>query len=107
MLATAGVKGFAFVLGVGTLVSLFTAVVFTQALLGAFGRSRLLTSPGLLGAGGGEDSSPRWHFDFIGASRWFFSISGAILVVGALSLCGQPAQPRHRLRVGDAPQLRP
>ncbi len=86
VLATAGVKGFAFVLGVGTLVSLFTAVVFTQALLAAFGRTRLLNSPGLLGAGGGEDNRARWHFDFIGASRWFFSVSGAILVVGALSL---------------------
>ena len=34
VLATAGVKGFAFTLGVGTIVSLLTAVVFTQALLG-------------------------------------------------------------------------
>jgi SecD/SecF fusion protein len=85
VLATASVKGFAFMLGVGTLVSLFTAVVFTQALLAVFGRGRLLTSPRLLGAspGGGES---RWRFNFIGASRWFFSLSGAILVVGALSL---------------------
>jgi SecD/SecF fusion protein len=82
VLATAGVKGFAFVLGVGTIVSLFTAVVFTQALLGIFGR-RLLGSPRLMGAG---ESKVRWHFNFIGASRWFFSLSGAILVVGALSL---------------------
>ena len=35
ILATAGVKGFAFVLGIGTLVSLFTAVLATQAVLGA------------------------------------------------------------------------
>ena len=28
----------------------------------------------------------RWHFDFMGASRWFFSISGVILLVGALAL---------------------
>ena len=35
VLATAGVKGFAFMLGVGTIVSLLTAVVFTQALLGS------------------------------------------------------------------------
>jgi SecD/SecF fusion protein len=83
VLATAGVKGFAFTLGVGTIVSLFTAVVFTQALLGAFGRGRLLTSPRFLGAG---EERVRWHFDFVGASRWFFSISGAILVIGALSL---------------------
>jgi SecD/SecF fusion protein len=82
VLATAGVKGFAFTLGIGTIVSLFTAVVFTQALLGVTGR-RLLSSPRLMGAG---ESRVRWHFNFIGASRWFFSLSGAILVVGALSL---------------------
>ena len=34
ILATAGVKGFAFTLGIGTLVSLFTAVLATQAILG-------------------------------------------------------------------------
>jgi SecD/SecF fusion protein len=28
----------------------------------------------------------RWHFDFMGASRWFFSVSGVILLVGALAL---------------------
>jgi SecD/SecF fusion protein len=83
VLATAGVKGFAFTLGVGTIVSLFTAVVFTQALFGIFGRGLLNLSPRLLGAG---DSHVRWRFNFIGASRWFFSASGLILVVGALSL---------------------
>lgn len=84
VLATASVKGFAFTLGIGTLVSLFTAVVFTQALLAIFGRGRLLSSPRLLGAS--PESKSRWRFDFVGASRWFFSISGAILVIGALSL---------------------
>jgi SecD/SecF fusion protein len=83
VLATAGVKGFAFTLGVGTIVSLLTAVVFTQALLGSMSRSRLLSSPRALGAGG---KGMRWHFDFMGASRWFFSISGVILLVGALAL---------------------
>ena len=83
VLATAGVKGFAFTLGVGTIVSLLTAVVFTQALLGSMSRSRLLRSPSALGAGG---KGRQWHFDFMGASRWFFSISGCILIVGALAL---------------------
>jgi SecD/SecF fusion protein len=83
VLATSGVKGFAFTLGVGTIVSLLTAVVFTQALLGAMSSSRLLQSPSALGAGGKGMS---WHFDFMGASRWFFSISGVILLVGALAL---------------------
>jgi SecD/SecF fusion protein len=83
VLATAGVKGFAFTLGVGTIVSLLTAVVFTQALLGSMSRSRLLRSPSALGAAG---EGKRWHFDFMGASRWFFSVSGVILLVGGLAL---------------------
>ena len=83
VLATAGVKGFAFTLGVGTIVSLFTAVVFTQAFLGVFGRGRLLNSSRMISAG---SQRVRWHFDFMGASKWFFSLSGTILVIGALSL---------------------
>jgi len=83
VLATAGVKGFAFTLGVGTIVSLLTAVVFTQALLGTMSRSRILRSPAALGAAG---EGKRWHFDFMGASRWFFSISGVILLIGGFAL---------------------
>jgi SecD/SecF fusion protein len=83
VLATAGVKGFAFVLGIGTIVSLLTAVVFTQALLGSMSRTRLLRSPAALGA---TRQGVRWHFDFMGASRWFFTLSGCILIVGALAL---------------------
>jgi SecD/SecF fusion protein len=86
VLATAGVKGFAFVLGVGTIVSLLTAVVFTQALLSTMSRSRFLRSPSALGA---SKQGVRWHFDFMGSSRWFFSMSGVILLVGALSLATQ------------------
>jgi len=85
-LATSGVKGFAFTLGVGTLVSLFTAVVFTRAILGILGRSSVLRSPAFLGAG---EKHVRWHFDFAGASKWFFSVSGAILAIGAISFSTQ------------------
>ena len=84
VLATAGVKGFAFTLGIGTIVSLFTAVLFTQAVLGSLGRSRILHSPRALGRR--RAAASRWHFDFTGASKWFFSISGAILAIGAISL---------------------
>ena len=63
VLATAGVKGFAFTLGVGTIVSLLTAVLFTQAILGSLGRSRILQSPGPsargLSGSGGISTSPR------------------------------------------------
>jgi SecD/SecF fusion protein len=85
-LATAEVKGFAFTLGIGTLVSLFTAVLATQAALGAMGRSKLVTHPAALGAGKDRKG---WTFDFMGASKWFFSLSGTILLVGALAIGGK------------------
>src|SRR5437660_4055752 len=86
-LATAEVKGFAFMLGIGTLVSLFTAVLATQAALGTMSRTRVVSHPAMLGA------SPRrgkgWRFDFMGASKWFFSLSGTIRLVGALAIGGK------------------
>ncbi|HYN49990.1 MAG TPA: protein translocase subunit SecD [Thermoleophilaceae bacterium] len=82
-LATAGVKGFAFTLGVGTLVSLFTAVLATSAILGSMARTRLLRRPSALGVGRDHKS---WSFDFMGNARWFFSFSGVILLVGAIAI---------------------
>jgi SecD/SecF fusion protein len=86
LLATAGVKGFAFTLGVGTLVSFFTAVLLTQAVLGTMSRSKLIHSPAALGA---RKQRERRRFDYMGASRWFFSMSGVILLVGALAIGGK------------------
>jgi SecD/SecF fusion protein len=86
VLATAGVKGFAFVLGVGTLVSLFTAVLATQAILGTLGQSRLLARPSALGA---APPKRRFRMDFMGASKWFFSASGVILIICALAIGGK------------------
>jgi SecD/SecF fusion protein len=86
VLATADVKGFAFTLGIGTFVSLFTAVLATQAILMTMGSSRIVASPSALGAGG---KRRRWRFDFMGASKYFFSMSGVILLVGALAIGGR------------------
>jgi SecD/SecF fusion protein len=86
VLATAGVKGFAFTLGIGTFVSLFTAVMATQAILMSMGGSRMIGHPTALGASGKKRS---WRFDFMGASRYFFSMSGVILLVGALAIGGK------------------
>ncbi len=87
-LATAEVKGFAFMLGIGTLVSLFTAVLATQAALGVMGRSRAVSHPALLGAT--KRRGTGWRgFDFMGASKWFFSMSGTILLIGALAIGGK------------------
>ena len=86
ILATAGVKGFAFMLGLGTIVSLFTAVLATQAILLSMRNSRILGSRSALGAG---ETKVRWKIDFMGASKWFFTGSGLILLVGALAIAGK------------------
>ncbi len=85
-LATAEVKGFAFMLGIGTMLTLFTAVLATRAALGTMGRTRLMSHSWALGAG---KPKREWTFDFMGASKWFFSLSGCILLIGALAIGGK------------------
>jgi SecD/SecF fusion protein len=82
VLATAGVRGFALTLGIGVMLSLFTAVLATQAMLYALRGTALLRSRAALGA---RDSKPL-RFDFMGKSRWFFSMSGAILLICAMAI---------------------
>ncbi len=86
VLATADVKGFAFTLGIGVIVSLFTAVLATQAILMTMGDSRTIARPSALGAGG---KKREWRYDFMGASKYFFSMSGVILMIGALAIGGR------------------
>jgi len=96
-LATAEVKGFAFVLGIGTVVSLFTAVLATQAALGAMGRSKLVSHPAALGAarrGGG------WKVRLHGRVEVVLLAVGTILLIGALAIGAKGLQLRDRLQVG-------
>jgi SecD/SecF fusion protein len=86
ILATAGVKGFAFMLGLGVIVSLFTAVLATQAILFSLRGTRILRSRSALGAG---EQRFKFRFNYMGASRWFFSMSGVILLIGALAIAGK------------------
>src|SRR3954453_16885066 len=86
ILVTPGGKGLAFRVGSGTMTLLFTAVLATQAVLGTMQRSRFLSSPSALGAG---EAKRRWTQDFMGASKWFFSMSGVILLIGALAIGGK------------------
>ena len=63
-------------------------MLLTQAVLGTMGRSRMISHPTALGAG--KRSHHWWQsFDFMGASRWFFSASGVILLIGALAIGSQ------------------
>lgn len=86
ILATAGVKGFAFMLGIGVMVSLLTAVLATHAMLMTLRGTRLINHPSMLGA---SEKRRRFHFDFMGASKWFFSMSGVILLIGGFAIAGK------------------
>jgi SecD/SecF fusion protein len=83
LLATAGVRGFAFTLGIGVVVSLFTAVLATQAILLSLSGTKILSSRAALGA---SDKPSKIRFDFMGGSRFFFPASGVILLIGALGI---------------------
>jgi SecD/SecF fusion protein len=85
ILATAGVKGFAFMLGLGVIVSLFTAVLATQAILFSLRGTRLIRSRAALGA-----TEQRFNLrrNYMGASKWFFSASGMIMLIGAFAIAG-------------------
>jgi SecD/SecF fusion protein len=82
--ATSSVKGFALMLLIGVITSIFTAVVATRAMLGVLSGLSFMSSRWVLGSIGTGD---RWkRFDFIGRKRVWFAISGVILAIGAISL---------------------
>jgi SecD/SecF fusion protein len=83
--ASAGVKGFALMLLIGTVVSLITAVAATRAMLGLLAGFRWFSNPSFMGA----HHSQRGRFlqiDFMRRRMLWFAISGVILVVSAASL---------------------
>jgi SecD/SecF fusion protein len=81
--STASVKGFAFLLGLGVLVSMFSAVASTRAMLGILGNFKWFNNAAFMGA----DPKPvRWKMDFAGRKRLWFVISGVAIAVSLGSL---------------------
>jgi SecD/SecF fusion protein len=88
MAATGGVKGFALMLLIGTLISMVTAVAATRALLGVLGGFRWFNNPAFMGAS--AQKIPAWQrVDFIGRTRFWFALSATVLAVGIGSLAYQ------------------
>jgi SecD/SecF fusion protein len=50
------------------------------------GRSKLVSHPAALGA---ARRGKGWTFDFMGHAKWFFTLSGTILLIGALAIGGK------------------
>ncbi|MBA2462374.1 MAG: protein translocase subunit SecD [Actinobacteria bacterium] len=86
LVATAGVKGFALMLLIGTAMSLLTAVAATRAILGLLAGFNWFDNPKLMGA---EGDPPKWiRRDFIGLRRFWFAIAASFMIVslGAIGI---------------------
>jgi SecD/SecF fusion protein len=83
--ATAGVKGFALMLLIGTVLSLLTAFAATRAMLGLLAGFRWFDSPRFMGAHG-EQGLKFLRIDFMRRRYLWFAISGVVLAVGVASL---------------------
>ncbi len=83
--ATAGVKGFALMLLIGTVLSLVTAVFATRAMLGLLAGFRWFDNPRFMGATAQE--IPRWQrIDVVGHRRLWFIISVVAVVLSVLAI---------------------
>jgi SecD/SecF fusion protein len=88
-IATAGVRGFAFTLLLGTGISIFTAVFATRGLLGILGGFKWFDNPHFMGASAQRIAN--WQkIDFVGRRRIWFSIAAVLIAVsiGSLAIKG-------------------
>ena len=83
--ATAGVKGFALMLLIGTVISLITAVAATRAMLGLLAGFRWFENPSFMGAHG-QQGLKFLQLDYMRRRNTWFAISGIVVLVGAVSL---------------------
>lgn len=79
LFATAGVKGFAFTLGIGVLLSLFTAVVATRAAFNVLADTKYLRDNRFMGL---EQREIHWKMDFVGKWKLWMAISIVPLIIG-------------------------
>ena len=85
--ATAGVKGFALMLLIGTVLSMFTAVAATRAMLGLLSGFRWFDNPSFMGAS--AQKIPAWQRIDVNSPkrrRIWLSIATALIVLSIISL---------------------
>ena len=83
--ATSGVRGFALMLLIGTIISMATAVLATRAMLGLIGSFKWFNNPRLMGATAAK--VPAWQkVDFIGKRRWWALMSAVVVICCVVAL---------------------
>lgn len=83
LFATAGVKGFAFTLFIGVLLSLFTAVVATRAIFEVVAETRFLRDDRWMGL---HQRQPRWKMDWVGKWKLWMALSFIPVAMGVAYL---------------------
>ena len=81
LFATAGVKGFAFTLFIGVLLSLFTAVIATRAFFGVLAETPLMRDDRVMGL---KQREIRWKLDVVGKWKLWMAISFVPLALGSV-----------------------
>ncbi|MBO6298523.1 MAG: protein translocase subunit SecD [Lachnospiraceae bacterium] len=85
MMGSGTIKGFAYTLAVGIVISMFTALFVTRLLVNAFFAVGI-KSPVLYGLSAKEKQSEVRTIDFLGKRKVFFGISIAVILVGIVSM---------------------
>ena len=81
LFGTAGPKGFAFVLMIGVLLSLFTAVLVTRVVIEMLAGTKTFQNEKVMGL---TTREPKWKFDFVGKWRTWLAISFIPIAFGAV-----------------------
>ncbi len=77
------IRGFAFNLASGILVSMFTAISITKILLQGVANTKIAENPKLLGVG---SAKKELNFDFIGKSKIWFTASATTFIIAVLAI---------------------
>ncbi|MBO6207446.1 MAG: protein translocase subunit SecD [Lachnospiraceae bacterium] len=85
MMGSGTIKGFAYTLAVGIVISMFTALFVTRLLVNAFFAVGI-KSPVLYGLSAKEKQGEVRTIDFLGKRKVFFGISIAVILVGIVSM---------------------
>jgi SecD/SecF fusion protein len=104
---TGPIKGFALVLGIGVLLSMFTAITASRAMLYALVNTGVATHPAMFGL------KRQWvigqsgrQMDIVGKWKIWFTLSGLILVPGIFFLCTGGLKPGIDFTGGSLMQVK-
>ncbi len=83
VISIGSVRGFAVLLGIGTLLSIFTAVFFTHAMLSLLAQFKAFQKAWVIG-GSRKHKGPRFHIPWMRWRRWLLTLTATIIIGSGL-----------------------